>query len=126
MTNLETMTDALDDDALATTTQTIVGAEADMSTMEPSLAMSDFPDVRFSIVDYLVFVLMLAVSVGIGVFSGWRSRHEDSEGIGGYLLGGRSMSPFAVALSLLGGSVSAIAILGESSVIYRLSQKEWS
>nr|XP_053629338.1 sodium-coupled monocarboxylate transporter 1-like isoform X1 [Cherax quadricarinatus] len=72
--------------------------------------------VRFTTVDYTVFILMLVVSVAIGVISAVRSR--DKATTQEYLLGGRAMSPVPVALSLLGGWISAISILGKPTEIY--------
>ncbi|KAK3885279.1 hypothetical protein Pcinc_010490, partial [Petrolisthes cinctipes] len=116
MSNVELVTDAAED-VLTTTTHTMT-TEPDLNTEGPFIT-SGFPDVTFSIVDYLVFVLMVAISFIIGVYTGWKSQRENSGGgAGNYLLGGRSMNPAAVSLSLLGGSVSAIAILGNASEVY--------
>lgn len=65
---------------------------------------------QFTIPDYAVFVLMLVVSVAIGVHSALRGGGSSSTQQ--YLLGGRRMSPIPVAISLLGGIISAISILG--------------
>ncbi|XP_069166836.1 sodium-coupled monocarboxylate transporter 1-like isoform X2 [Procambarus clarkii] len=76
----------------------------------------DLSGPTFTTVDYTVFSLMLAASVGIGVYSALKGRgNTTSED---YLLGGRTMSPVPVAFSLLGGVISAIAILGNSSEVY--------
>lgn len=66
---------------------------------------------KFGDADYAVFVLMLVASVLIGIFSAVRNGRRVT--INDYLLGGRSMPPFAVALSLLGGWISAISVLGK-------------
>ncbi|XP_069166703.1 sodium-coupled monocarboxylate transporter 1 isoform X2 [Procambarus clarkii] len=70
----------------------------------------------FTTVDYTVFSLMLAASVGIGVYSALKGRGNTSSE--DYLLGGRTMSPVPVAFSLLGGVISAISILGNPSEVY--------
>ena len=68
---------------------------------------------HFTAVDYVLFVLMLMASVGIGLVTAFRNSHNVSPQE--YLLGSRKMSPIAVALSMLGGWVSALSILGEYS-----------
>lgn len=86
------------------------------STKEAVGAAMDVVAARFTVVDYVVFSLMLAASVAIGVFSAVRSRGRESTQ--NFLLGGREMSPFPVALSLLGGIFSAISILGNPTEVY--------
>ncbi|MPD00159.1 Sodium-coupled monocarboxylate transporter 1 [Portunus trituberculatus] len=81
------------------------------SPEEAAVATGDLVAARFTVVDYVVFVLMLMASVGIGVYSAIRNRGKESTH--NFLLGGGEMSPYPVALSLLGGIFSAISILGE-------------
>ena len=71
----------------------------------------------FSIPDYIVFSLMMAVSAGIGLWYGC--------GPGGkqkttkeYLLADRQMKIWPVAISLLVSYLSAITLLGVPSEIY--------
>ncbi|XP_042858819.1 sodium-coupled monocarboxylate transporter 1-like [Penaeus japonicus] len=71
---------------------------------------------KFSVVDYLVFSLMLVVSVGIGVYSSLRGKGASSTQA--FLLGGRHMSITPVAFSLTGGVISAISILGLPTEMY--------
>ncbi|KAK3867908.1 hypothetical protein Pcinc_026669 [Petrolisthes cinctipes] len=71
---------------------------------------------HFSPADYALFSLMLVASLGIGVVSAVRSRGKESTNE--YLLGGRSMSPIPVTLSLVGGVVSAISVLGRPTEVY--------
>lgn len=65
----------------------------------------------FQAADWVVFSLMLVVSVAIGVISAVRSRRNANTK--DFLLGGKNMPPLAVAISLLGGIISAISILGK-------------
>lgn len=74
---------------------------------------------RFSTADYAIFILMLVASLAIGVFSGVKNRNKMTTQE--YLLGGRNMSPYPVALSLLGGWISAISILGKYFVCWKKS-----
>lgn len=53
---------------------------------------------RFSWPDYLVFVAMLFVCILIGIYFGLTQK-SDSEAE--YLMGGRSMAVFPIALSLV-------------------------
>lgn len=81
------------------------------SSGEAAVATGELVAARFTVVDYVVFVVMLLGSVGIGVFSAIKNRGRESTH--NFLLGGGEMSPYPVALSLLGGIFSAISILGE-------------
>ncbi|XP_042865927.1 sodium-coupled monocarboxylate transporter 1-like [Penaeus japonicus] len=71
---------------------------------------------KFTVVDYVVFSLMLVVSVGIGVYTSLRGKGASSTQ--DFLLGGRDMNMASVALSLTGGVISAIAILGLATEVY--------
>nr|XP_053629344.1 sodium-coupled monocarboxylate transporter 1-like isoform X3 [Cherax quadricarinatus] len=73
-------------------------------------------EATFTPVDYTVLSLMLVASAGIGVVSAIRSRGKASTQE--YLLGGRNMSPLPVAISLLGGWISAISFVGNPTEIY--------
>ncbi|XP_065294724.1 sodium-coupled monocarboxylate transporter 1-like [Dermacentor albipictus] len=71
---------------------------------------------RFTIWDYLVFCAMLAVSTAIGVyyaFFGTKKVSTDE-----FLMGGRQLSAFPVALSILASFMSAITLLGTASEMY--------
>lgn len=80
------------------------------NTEESMLASGDMVAARFSVFDYVVFCTMLVLSTAIGVYSAIKSRGRESTQE--FLLGGRDMSPYPVAISLLGGIFSAISILG--------------
>ncbi|XP_071532402.1 sodium-coupled monocarboxylate transporter 1-like [Panulirus ornatus] len=84
--------------------------------MEEAGASLEQSDVKFTVVDYVLFSLMLVASIGIGVYSAIKSRGKANTQE--YLLGGRAMSPAPVALSLLGGWISAISILGTATEVY--------
>lgn len=53
---------------------------------------------RFSWVDYVVFVLMLAISAVVGVYWGFFKKQSTQAD---YLLGGRNMKVVPVAMSLV-------------------------
>ncbi|XP_043948331.1 sodium-coupled monocarboxylate transporter 2 isoform X1 [Drosophila biarmipes] len=92
---------------------------------------------HFGIVDYLVFIAMLAVCAVIGFYFGFIEKKQkkqklaqkDGGGAAGveerrgsealdYLVGGRQMKVFPVALSLVASFVSGISLLGTSTEIY--------
>ncbi|XP_014291035.1 sodium-coupled monocarboxylate transporter 2 [Halyomorpha halys] len=74
--------------------------------------------VYFDWIEYLVFGLMLAVSGFIGVYFGFIKK-EGQDTVDGYLLGGKEMTLFPVAMSLIASFISGIALLGIPSEVYR-------
>ncbi|XP_043243518.1 sodium-coupled monocarboxylate transporter 1-like [Amphibalanus amphitrite] len=79
---------------------------------------------RFSAVDYVVFALLLAISLGIGLYYGLCHSKEmaDTEG---YLLGGRQMGTFPAAMSLIASFMSAITLLGTPAEVYQNGTQYW-
>ncbi|XP_078071328.1 solute carrier family 5 member 6a [Mustelus asterias] len=78
---------------------------------------------RFSVVDYVIFALLLVLSSVIGLFyalSGGQQRTTQE-----FLLAGRSMTFMPVALSLLATFQSAVAILGVPAEIYTFGTEYW-
>ncbi|XP_046560759.1 putative sodium-dependent multivitamin transporter, partial [Haliotis rubra] len=65
--------------------------------------------------DYAVFGVMVAVSVSIGIYHAIVGRHGKLDE---YLLAGRSMTFFPVALSLIATFTSTITMLGVSAEAY--------
>ena len=74
-------------------------------------------DDRFSIVDYVVFSVMLLISALIGVWYGCGPGGKQKT-TAEYLLGDRQMKNWPVAISLLVSYLSAITLLGVPSEIY--------
>lgn len=83
---------------------------------------------HFGIVDYIVFMCSLLICVVIGLYFGWkdwqaqRNRKRNairrgSEALN-YLVGGRKMKIFPVAMSLIASFISGIAIMGASTETY--------
>ena len=60
--------------------------------------------------DYLVFTVVMLISLGIGVYQAIKSRNKTSSS--DYFLGGRSMGLVPVTLSLVVTYVSTITLLG--------------
>lgn len=72
--------------------------------------------------DYVVFAATIIISVAIGVFFAFCSRNETTED---YLLGGRQVPWFPVALSMTTSFMSAIIILGTPSEFYYYGTMYW-
>ncbi|XP_041363424.1 sodium-coupled monocarboxylate transporter 2-like [Gigantopelta aegis] len=70
----------------------------------------------FTVVDYVLFVAILIVSAGIGIFYAIKDRRKQTTKE--YLLAGGNMHVIPVALSLLASFMSAITILGTPSEMY--------
>ncbi|XP_007561874.1 sodium-dependent multivitamin transporter isoform X1 [Poecilia formosa] len=78
---------------------------------------------HFSAVDYVVFALLLAASVGIGLYyalSGGRQRTTQE-----FLMADRSMRCLPVSLSLIASFQSAVAIIGVPAEIYTHGTQYW-
>ncbi|XP_008582870.1 PREDICTED: sodium-dependent multivitamin transporter isoform X2 [Galeopterus variegatus] len=96
-----------------------------VSTSAPLPPTSDTGMVTstFSLVDYVVFILLLVFSLAIGLYHacrGW-GRHTAGE----LLMADRKMGSLPVALSLMATFQSAVAILGVPSEIYRFGTQYW-
>lgn len=85
--------------------------------------MGDVVQMHFTPADYVIFVVLLVVSAGIGLFyalSGGRQRTTQE-----FLMADRSMSCLPVSLSLLATFQSAVAILGAPSEVYSFGTQYW-
>ncbi|XP_055876018.1 sodium-coupled monocarboxylate transporter 2-like [Biomphalaria glabrata] len=74
---------------------------------------------QFSWLDYVIFAGILLVSAGIGLYHAIKDRKNKS--LDNFLLAGRNMNPFPVALSLLASFMSAITLLGTPAEMYNYS-----
>ena len=79
---------------------------------------TDLGSGKFTLPDYIVFSSMLIISIGIGLYSAFM---KDNSTKNEFLAGGKSMPVVPVALSLIGGTVSAISILGEFYIFLNLN-----
>nr|XP_026496581.1 sodium-coupled monocarboxylate transporter 1-like [Vanessa tameamea] len=70
---------------------------------------------RFTWVDYVVFVFMLAISAFVGVYWGFFKKQTTQND---YLLGGRNMKVIPVSMSLVASFVSGITLLGSPTEVY--------
>lgn len=70
---------------------------------------------RFSWPDYLVFIAMFFLCLLIGIYFGFVKKAVSEDD---YLVGGRNMSVFPIALSLVASFISGITLLGLPTEIY--------
>ena len=74
------------------------------------------------IVDTVLLVISLVASLGIGIYHsiiGIRATTTE------YMLGGRSMKPLPLAMSLMVGTISAITIMGNAGEMYVHGTQLW-
>ncbi|XP_066595800.1 sodium-coupled monocarboxylate transporter 1-like [Prorops nasuta] len=69
----------------------------------------------FGWTDYSLFAILLIVSVLIGIYFGFFSRQDNTTE---YLLAGKTMGPFPVAMSIIASHVSGITLLGVPTEVY--------
>ena len=81
----------------------------------------NIPD--YSVWDYVVFGLVLAISAGIGVFYGCSAGKQKTTKE--YLMANRSMGVFPMSLSVVASFLSAITILGTPAEIYVNGTQYW-
>ncbi|XP_026195204.1 solute carrier family 5 member 6 [Anabas testudineus] len=85
--------------------------------MDPSIQK------HFTVVDYVIFAVLLAASMGIGLYyalSGGRQRTTQE-----FLMADRSMRCLPVSLSLIASFQSAVAIIGVPAEIYTHGTQYW-
>ncbi|ELU13534.1 hypothetical protein CAPTEDRAFT_189333 [Capitella teleta] len=70
----------------------------------------------FHVADYVVFLVILAISMGIGIFYARKGKNKETTAT--FLMADRSMSILPVSLSLLASFLSTIAILGLTAEMY--------
>ncbi|KAK4880273.1 hypothetical protein RN001_008419 [Aquatica leii] len=70
---------------------------------------------KFGWPDYIVFVCMLLICVVIGLYFAFVNSAETAQD---YLMGGRTMKTFPIAMSLIASFVSGISLLGIPTEIY--------
>ncbi|XP_056249612.1 solute carrier family 5 member 6 [Seriola aureovittata] len=78
---------------------------------------------HFAVVDYVIFAVLLAASMGIGLYhalSGGRQRTTQE-----FLMADRSMRCLPVSLSLIASFQSAVAIIGVPAEIYTHGTQYW-
>ncbi|CAL4063754.1 unnamed protein product, partial [Meganyctiphanes norvegica] len=76
----------------------------------------------FGITDWVLFTLSLMVSLGIGIYHGYRGRKATTTE---YLLADRKLQPVPLAMSLMIGTVSAITIFANAGEMYAYGTQMW-
>ena len=92
---------------------------------------------HFGIADYSVFIFMLVVCSGIGLFFGYQDHRKnkkrlqqngntnDNDQALDYLVGGRNMQVFPVAMSLIASGLSGVTLLGMPTETYVYGWSFW-
>ncbi|XP_053611747.1 sodium-coupled monocarboxylate transporter 1-like [Plodia interpunctella] len=70
---------------------------------------------HFSWIDYSVFVVMLTICGGIGIYFGFVKKQKSTHD---YLMGGRNMKLVPVCFSLVASFISGISLLGTPTEMY--------
>ena len=88
------------------------------------MAVISDPDIpSFSIVDYVVFSLVLAVSICIGLYHAFTGgKQQTTQEI---FVADRKMNSVPVGFSLLASWISAIALLGTPAEVYNYGTMFW-
>ncbi|XP_018804423.1 PREDICTED: sodium-coupled monocarboxylate transporter 2-like isoform X2 [Bactrocera latifrons] len=109
-----------------------------------TLKYAEYSQFHFSIADYCVFVGMLLLSTGTGIYFGYirknikpvkpttnleMNKHKEpdfgSKAMSEYLLGSRRLKVFPVAMSLVASYISGVTMLGVPSEIYSYGTQYW-
>ncbi|XP_077008508.1 sodium-dependent multivitamin transporter-like isoform X1 [Tamandua tetradactyla] len=93
------------------------------STMQPPASSVEPAVPAFSLVDYVVFALLLVLSLAIGLYHAFRGWGRQT--VSQLQLADRAMGCLPVALSLMATFQSAVAILGVPAEIYRFGTQYW-
>ena len=75
-------------------------------------------EIRITILDYVIFGIMLLLSSAIGLYHGYQSNRKKQNTEKDYLLAGQKMTWFPLFVSLVASYMSAIGLLGIPSEIY--------
>ena len=78
---------------------------------------------KFHLADYIIFGVMLLISVGIGVFYACAGGKQQTNRE--FLMADRSMRSLPVALSVLASFFSASTLLGTPAEIYEYGIQYW-
>ncbi|XP_046813768.1 sodium-coupled monocarboxylate transporter 2-like [Vespa crabro] len=88
-----------------------------MSLNDSSILNSEISDrFIFGWTDYVLFAMILTVSILIGIYFGFFSKQDTTME---YLLGGKRMGFFPIAMSLIASHISGITLLGVPSEVYQ-------
>ncbi|EAT37341.1 AAEL010650-PA [Aedes aegypti] len=88
------------------------------------ILITENPHGQFTTEDYTVFVVMLTVSAAIGIYFGFfeGKKNKTTED---YLLGGRKMKVFPIAVSLIASQLSGVSIMSVPAEMYSYGAQYW-
>ncbi|KAG8232978.1 hypothetical protein J437_LFUL012625 [Ladona fulva] len=96
---------------------TTMGLESTMEATSNSAPLAHDQNRYFDALDYSVFALLLAMSAMIGVyFAFFAKKKQDTTDE--YLMGGKSMGVFPIAMSLIASYISGVSSLGVPAEAY--------
>lgn len=78
----------------------------------------------FSVLDYSIFIAMVALSALIGIYYGFISKQKQDT-TAEYLMGGKKMNYLPVAASLISSNISGVTILGLPTDVYANGSQYW-
>ena len=73
--------------------------------------------------DWVVFVIMLCIALGIGVYYAFTGGRQKTTGE--YLMGNRQMNLIPVTLSLMVSYISTLTLLGYPAEMYAFGSQYW-
>lgn len=97
--------------------------ETMLNESAPGEDLVGFPNNKFTPWDYVVFAVLLLISSVIGLYYGCTGAKQKTTAE--FLMAGRSMGVFPVALSLLASFMSAITLLGTPAEIAKFGTLYW-
>ena len=66
-------------------------------------------EVALHVLDYVIFIALLCVSLGVGIYYAWKGRNQS---VDSFLLNNDGMNPYAAGLSIFVSMLSALTIIG--------------
>jgi solute carrier family 5 (sodium-coupled monocarboxylate transporter), member 8/12 len=89
----------------------------DISNYDEKLLASHRNVHLFTVFDYGLFGLMLALSAAIGIYFGWFAKRKQNNTTE-YLLGGKKMKFFPIAASLIASHINGFTMLAVPAEVY--------
>ena len=86
---------------------------------------SSMTEYEFSVPDYIVFAISIAISLSVGFYFSLKSLKKQKTTTNDFLMAGRSMKSIPIALSMLASFMSAVSILGLPSEVYFYGIQYW-
>ena len=77
-----------------------------------------------SVLDYVVFISTIVVSLGVGIFFGWRRKSESESSVRDFFSTGQ-MSMLPVSISMTVSFFSSVSMLGTPAEVYFYGVSIW-